>query len=212
MLSDFSNYTPNMKKYEYAGVDGFKTGYTSLAGYCFAGTVKRGDQRLISVVMGTSSEGQRFLVTKGLYDYGFQQFENKEIVKANYQFKDKKTLPVVKGKSEKVGIEVKDAIRLPIEPGQDKNYKPVLHLDKSLLNKDGKLQAPIKKGQKVGYITIDYTGHNKDLGYLYSPVKVPVVTSNNVEKANWFVLMFQGIGNFIGGIFSGAIDMIKGLF
>jgi serine-type D-Ala-D-Ala carboxypeptidase (penicillin-binding protein 5/6) len=228
MLSGFGQ---NMDRYKYPGVDGFKTGFTDLAGYCFTGTVKQGDRRLISVVMGatddkgnlltnaspllknnTSPEGQRFLVTKQLYDYGFQQFESKEIVKAGYQFKNQKNIPVVKGKSKQVGIEVKDAVQFPVKPGEEKNYKPVLHLDKSLLDKNGKLKAPIKKGQKVGYITIKYTGNGQDLGYLYSPVKVPVVTTASVDKANWFVLMFRAIGDFIGGIFSGAIDIVKGLF
>jgi D-alanyl-D-alanine carboxypeptidase (penicillin-binding protein 5/6) len=36
-------------------VDGIKTGHTSGAGYCLMASAKRGDQRLISVVMGSTS-------------------------------------------------------------------------------------------------------------------------------------------------------------
>lgn len=226
MLPNFSKYTQNMHKYEYDGVDGFKTGFTGNAGYCFTGTVQRGDQRLISVVMGATddsgnllttpgpngvNEGKRFLVTKQLFDYGFQQFASKEVVKAGYQFKNHKTLPVVKGKSDNVGIEVKDSVKFPVKAGDEKNYKPVLHLDKSLLNKDGELTAPIKKGQKVGYITVENKGNDK-LGYLYAPKQIPVVTTDAVQKANWFVLMFRGIGHFFGSIFSGIGHLITGLF
>ncbi|MGV3488555.1 MAG: D-alanyl-D-alanine carboxypeptidase family protein [Tuberibacillus sp.] len=202
----------NMREFKYPGVDGLKTGFTDAAGECFTGTVKQGDRRFISVVMGTASEQARFLETKKLYDYGFQQTENKKIVGAGYKFKDKKSIAVSKGKAKEVDIDVKETINIPVESGQAKNYKPVLHLDKSLLNKDGKLKAPIKKGQTVGYVTVDYIGKGQKPDYLYGQIKVPVVTTESVDKANWFVLTFRAIGGFIGGIFSGAIDMVKGWF
>ncbi|MCR8845159.1 D-alanyl-D-alanine carboxypeptidase [Paenibacillus sp. SC116] len=55
------------------GMDGLKTGFTDLAGYCFAGTAKQGDNRLISVVMGTEFEATRFEETKKLLMYGFDR-------------------------------------------------------------------------------------------------------------------------------------------
>ncbi|MHA7964038.1 D-alanyl-D-alanine carboxypeptidase family protein [Paenibacillus sp. CAU 1782] len=57
--------------YAYPGSDGLKTGYTPNAGYCFTGTVKQGEQRLISVVMGTDSKEARFAETAKLYQLGF---------------------------------------------------------------------------------------------------------------------------------------------
>ncbi|MGQ8875291.1 D-alanyl-D-alanine carboxypeptidase family protein [Paenibacillus sp. TSA_86.1] len=65
---------PEMHEYQvsFNGVDGLKTGYTEEAGYCFAGTVKRGDTRLISVVMDTPSKTARFSETGRLYAAVFQ--------------------------------------------------------------------------------------------------------------------------------------------
>jgi len=57
----------------FKGVDGLKTGYTSAAGYCFAGTAMQNDKRLISVVMGTESPEARFIETKKLFAYGFRK-------------------------------------------------------------------------------------------------------------------------------------------
>ncbi|GAB6927653.1 D-alanyl-D-alanine carboxypeptidase family protein [Paenibacillus sp. JCM 10914] len=57
----------------YDGNDGFKTGYTGSAGYCFTGTASRNGSRLITVVMGTSNPDQRFAETKKLMDYGFNR-------------------------------------------------------------------------------------------------------------------------------------------
>ena len=50
------------------GIDGLKTGYTEIAGYCFTGTAMIGDRRFISVVMGTDNLEDRFLETKILFE------------------------------------------------------------------------------------------------------------------------------------------------
>ncbi|KFN01909.1 D-alanyl-D-alanine carboxypeptidase [Bacillus clarus] len=54
------------------GMDGLKTGFTDSAGYCFTGTAKQGDKRIITVVMGTKSKTKRFTETHKLMSYGFQ--------------------------------------------------------------------------------------------------------------------------------------------
>lgn len=61
------------RTYEYPGNDGLKTGYTPEAGYCFTGTAKQNDKRLISVVMGASTPELRFAETKKLYQFGFKR-------------------------------------------------------------------------------------------------------------------------------------------
>ena len=56
----------------YQGADGLKTGTTTLAGYCFCGTAERGGVRLITVVLKSSSNTQRFTDAMNLLDYGFK--------------------------------------------------------------------------------------------------------------------------------------------
>lgn len=60
-------------KLTYPGTVGFKTGFTDEAGYCFTGMAVKGDKRLIAVVMGTSSNEQRFIEASNLFDYGFNE-------------------------------------------------------------------------------------------------------------------------------------------
>jgi len=55
---------------QYTGVDGFKTGYTDPAGYCFIGTAKQGGRRIISVTMGSTLES-RYPDSRALLNYGF---------------------------------------------------------------------------------------------------------------------------------------------
>lgn len=58
--------------YAYPGNDGFKTGFTDAAGYCFTGTTMRNGKRLITVVMGADTADSRFNETVKLLDYGFR--------------------------------------------------------------------------------------------------------------------------------------------
>ena len=58
----------------YEGIDGLKTGTHSGTRANFTGTAKRGDIRIISVTMGSSSSG-RFADTTILLDYGFAVME-----------------------------------------------------------------------------------------------------------------------------------------
>ncbi|WP_077298722.1 serine hydrolase [Virgibacillus pantothenticus] len=203
----------NFKKFYYEGVDGLKTGYTDLAGYTFTGTAKKGDRRLISVVMKTESEPKRFEQTARLLDYGFQKFEDTEIFPAGYQLEDKATLPVAKGKKDDVRISIAESVTLPIKPDEKDSYEIEYTIDKDKLNKDGELTAPVKKGEKIGTAQITYKGEN-DYGYITkdSNSTVDIVTDSAVEKSNWFMLTMSAIGDFFADLFHTVVDWIKGLF
>ncbi|WP_264448844.1 D-alanyl-D-alanine carboxypeptidase family protein [Bacillus cereus] len=62
----------NNKALYIEGIDGLKTGFTDSAGYCFTGTAKQGDNRIITVVMGTKGKTKRFTETNKLMSYAFQ--------------------------------------------------------------------------------------------------------------------------------------------
>ncbi|PKJ55767.1 D-alanyl-D-alanine carboxypeptidase family protein [Bacillus sp. SN10] len=61
----------NNKALYIEGIDGLKTGFTDSAGYCFTGTAKQGDTRIITVVMGTKGKTKRFTETNKLMTYAF---------------------------------------------------------------------------------------------------------------------------------------------
>lgn len=198
-----------LKQYYYEGVDGLKTGHTDLAGYTFTGTAKQKDRRLITVVMKTESEDERFKETAKLLDYGFNQFEVVELFKAGYQLQDTPSLPVIKGKEETVDIALKDGISIPIKKGTEDNFRIEYHLDEKVFNKDKELVAPIKKGDKVGTAELVFDG-GEDFGYILDEekkVSVDLVTTKDVEKKNWFLLMLGAIGQFFTNIFDKFMDL-----
>jgi D-alanyl-D-alanine carboxypeptidase (penicillin-binding protein 5/6) len=206
---------PNYQQFVYDGVDGLKTGSTDFAGYCFTGTAVKNDQRFITVVMNTSSQGERFIETRKILDYAFNNFAKEEIVSKDYQVKGYKSLPVIKGKEDQVKIQTKDSISLVLQGGEKENFQPVLTLDKDKLNEDGELTAPIKKGDKVGTLTIE-SKDEQAIQFLNAAgqksVTVDVVAASDVEKANWFVLMMRGIGGFFGDIWGSVSSTVKGWF
>ncbi len=57
----------------YIGCDGFKTGYTKLAGHCIVATAKRGNSRIIAVVLGAEKSSERFRVATNLLEIGFSE-------------------------------------------------------------------------------------------------------------------------------------------
>ncbi|WP_026568935.1 MULTISPECIES: serine hydrolase [Sediminibacillus] len=204
----------NFKQFGFEGVDGLKTGWTDLAGYCFTGTAERDGRRLISVVMKTESKEARFEETAKLLDYGFSKFENKEVFAEGYQKEDQKSLPVTKGKQDEVGIASSAAIQAPVKNGEEESYDVTLNVDEDKLNEDGELVAPLEKGEKVGTMELTYKGE-ADYGYITGEKQaqtVDVVTTAAVEKANWFSLSMSAVGNFFSNIFSSVSDTVKGWF
>ncbi|MGE7187299.1 D-alanyl-D-alanine carboxypeptidase family protein [Peribacillus sp. NPDC006672] len=198
--------------FEYKGVDGLKTGSTDFAGYGHTGTVIQNGQRYITVVMKSTNKNERFADSTKLMNYAYATFKKEKILPANYQVKGKETLSVVKGKEKSVKIQSEKAIELLVENGEKDNYKTDLVIDKNKLNDDGKLTAPIKKGEKLGYITVT-PKNGEDYGYINGdPVKVNVVAAESVEKANWFVLSMRAVGGFFGDVWSSVASTVKGWF
>ena len=199
-----------LKPFYYEGMDGLKTGNTELAGYTFTGTAERDDKRLIAVIMKTKNEEERFNETAKILDHGFDSFEETELFPAGYQLEGESTIPVDKGKESHVEVETKGALSFPIEKDTEENYEVAYHLDKELLNDDGALKAPIKKGDVIGEAEIVVDEEN-DFGYLLEDgekVTTELVATEDVDKKNWFSLMLSAIGRFFASLW----DKIIGLF
>lgn len=203
--------------YGYEGVDGLKTGTTDFAGFCFTGTAKRNEMRVITVVMnakdksGKGAYESRFIETKKMMEYAFNNFSMKEIYPDGYKVKGHESLPVINGKEKKVSIQSDSPIQVVVRNGEEKLYKPEFKVDKKALNKEGQLTAPIKKGEKVGVLEAKYQGEN-DYGYIGKPASANIVTADQVEKANWFVLAMRGMGSFFGDVWDSAAKTVKGWF
>jgi D-alanyl-D-alanine carboxypeptidase (penicillin-binding protein 5/6) len=188
--------------FDYPGVDGLKTGHTALGGFSFTATAKRNGMRLISIVMKTKSKEARFTETKKLLDYGFSNYTAKELYPAGYSIKDQPALPVYKGKSKTVKVVTQQPLVAAVKPGEENSFVPFYEVDKSLVNEDGQLAAPLTKGQIVGSMGVKYTGAD-NYGFIVNTGKnkVTLVTAEPVKKAGWFTLLIRSIGDFFANFF-----------
>ncbi|WP_175989306.1 D-alanyl-D-alanine carboxypeptidase family protein [Bacillus sp. Marseille-Q1617] len=190
----------------YEGADGLKTGTTPFAGSTFTGTAERDGVRYISVILdakdqyGQPSSAERFIQTGALLDYGFTQVQT-----AQFSLDDavkKKTLPVKDGKEFEVEMAVDKPLKVRIPKDEISNVNVRFNVDKGKLNKNGELQAPIEKGEKIGELVL--VNKKKDeyiLDELEKETKVDVYADSSVEKANWFVRSARNIGEFFGKLF-----------
>ncbi|MNO33767.1 D-alanyl-D-alanine carboxypeptidase DacA precursor [compost metagenome] len=190
----------NFKQFAYEGLDGLKTGHTASALYCFTGTAERNGMRLVSVVMGTDSEKARFVETRKVLDYGFNNFETKQIIAPKAAVADTETVTVKKAKNTEVPVVSDEAVSFVVPKGADTSTVEA----KVALTEEG-LVAPLKQGTKVGTVTYSYKvdGLNQTL-----EKTVNLITAEDADKANWFKLMMRAIGEFFSDLFNG----IKNLF
>ena len=149
-------------------VDGIKTGHTSSAGYCLMASGKRGDQRLVSVVMGSTSENQRAVDSQALLNWGFRFFETHRLYEANKQVAKQK---VWKGQAEEVLLGVAEPLLVSTPRGKYAQLKPTMDVPKTLV-------APIRKGQKIGTVKVTLDGK--------VVAQRPLVALNAVEEGGFF--------------------------
>ena len=81
-FNDIKQSNRNKLLWRDASVDGLKTGHTEDAGYCLVASAERDGMRIVSVVLGTSSEKARADGSQALLNYGFRFFETRLLYKA----------------------------------------------------------------------------------------------------------------------------------
>lgn len=123
-------------------VDGMKTGHTKAAGYCLISSAKRGDTRLISVILGATSENARAAESQKLLNYGFQFYESHLVYKAGQEINQ---LKVWKGKDNMLAATVANDLYITLPKGEYSRVKATVTSQQPLI-------APIEAGQEIGSI------------------------------------------------------------
>ena len=149
-------------------VDGMKTGHTEAAGYCLVASSNRGGRRLLSVLLGSTSEAARAQESQKLLNWGFQFFDSVKLHPANQSVK---AIEVWKGSDNEVKAGFKDDIVVTVPKGEADKLKAELLTQQPLL-------APVAQGQRVGTLRVSHDG--KLLG------EYPLVALEGVRVAGVF--------------------------
>ncbi len=127
-------------------VDGLKTGHTNDAGFCLVSSAKRGNMRLLSVVLNAPTDTARADDSERLLNYGFRFFETHELYKAG---KALTSIPLYKSNSNVISVGVLNNQFITIPSGQYQRLSISTKVPKFI-------EAPIKKGQPVGELIIQF--------------------------------------------------------
>jgi D-alanyl-D-alanine carboxypeptidase (penicillin-binding protein 5/6) len=170
-------YNRNPLIFSYDGADGLKTGYIIEVGFNMAATAKRGDTRFIVVTLGGTGGGsQRTKDTTRLLDWGFKNFQTASI--------DPGALPAPRawfGAQRTVSLvpATPNAVTLPQGKVSGLSQRVVA---------PAYVDAPVKKGQKLGQII--YSVGGADLR------SIDLVASADVPRGGFFRRVWDGIVKF----------------
>ncbi|WP_321348331.1 D-alanyl-D-alanine carboxypeptidase family protein [Halopseudomonas oceani] len=181
--NDIRQPNRNLMLWRDSTVDGLKTGHTDEAGFCLVASAKRDDMRLISVVMGTSSEQARAAETQKLLTWGFRFFETKTFYQPGQVLADER---VWKGAQDTVQLGLQDGLMLTLPKGQSDRLEASLTLNKPII-------APIQVGDVLGEVEVklgDEVVH-----------KAPLVALTAVDGAGFVGRLWDSIRLFFYGLF-----------
>jgi D-alanyl-D-alanine carboxypeptidase (penicillin-binding protein 5/6) len=156
-------------------VDGVKTGHTEAAGYCLVASSKRGERRLLSVLLGSTSEAARAQESQKLLNWGFQFFDT---LKLHAGGSEVKALDVYKGEQRVVKAGFRSDLFVTVPKGEAERLKADLLYEQPLL-------APVAQGQRVG--TLRLTLEGKPLGD-YALVALETVPVAGFFRRAWDTL------------------------
>ena len=192
LMTDFPEYVHyyTIKKYRYPGtpasndtnrntllfrdptVDGLKTGHTNAAGYCLVATAKRDfpnlqGRRLLSVVLGATSETARANESQKLLNWGYTAYEGVKLFDAG---KPVATPKVWKGKTAELKLGRSAPIIVAVPTGSAGQVKTEVARPEPLI-------APFKQGQAVATLKVKLGEQQL--------AEVPLVALEQVEEAGF---------------------------
>ncbi len=164
-------------------VDGVKTGYTKEAGYCLVASALRDGMRLITVVMGTTSDEARMRETQKLLKYGFRYFQTQKLYDANVMLKQSE---VWYGAVDTVKLGVTDLVYVTIPRGRYDDLKAETDIARVI-------EAPLEPGQELGALRVTLDDE--------VVFEAPLVALEAVAAAGFFKRLWHALYLFFSGLF-----------
>ena len=143
-FNDITQYNRNKLLWQDDSVDGIKTGHTESAGYCLATSALKDGMRLITVVLGTSSENARSDASQALLNYGFRFFETHRLYDAGTRLT---TSRVWKGASDSIALGLDKPLYVTIPRGQYKSLDASMSINNRII-------APVAADQALGTVQV----------------------------------------------------------
>ncbi|MDD3018090.1 MAG: D-alanyl-D-alanine carboxypeptidase [Comamonas sp.] len=139
----------NLLLFRDPSVDGLKTGHTNAAGYCLVATAQRempnvGGRRLLSIVLGASSENARANESQKLLNWGYTAYDGVKLFEAGQAMEE---APMWKGSQSTIKLGREAATVVTVPGGSSGKLSTRIERQEPLV-------APIAKGQQVGTLHV----------------------------------------------------------
>ena len=164
-------------------VDGIKTGYLALEKYSLASSILKNNRRILAVGSGFKTKASRSYESNKLLNYGLAKFDTIEIAKKNEIFTE---LDVWQGTKDKVDVYIDENVYKTIPKIESLRKKKYI---KAVVNYQGPILAPIKKGDILGELKVFYKDEvieKYDL-LAYEDVKKVNILSRLIRSINYLV-------------------------
>jgi D-alanyl-D-alanine carboxypeptidase (penicillin-binding protein 5/6) len=125
-------------------VDGLKTGFTESAGYGLVASARRGERRLVSVVLGAQSDSLRAAETQKLLNFGFQAYETRRLYRRGEAVASAR---VYKGTRDEASLGFERDIWLTLARERFAGLSAVLETRRPFV-------APLAAGEKAGIMKL----------------------------------------------------------
>ena len=163
-----------------AGADGLKTGHTEEAGYGFTGSADQGGRRLVMVMAGLTSSGQRIDQSVSFMNWGFRAWRARTVVAKG---RTVQTAEVQGGDAREVGLVAPKDLAVTVPGGAAGEMKMTVVYS-------GPLKAPIKAGDHVADLIVT-TGDT-------NPQSLPLVAAADVGPGGFFDRLWAGLRSLFG--------------
>ncbi len=172
---DYNRHLVNHNKFltQYDGCIGVKTGFTKATGRCLVTAVEKSDLRLICVTLNAPDDWNDH---RTLYDNSFSEYSPYKIKTAG---ETAMVAKVEKGSFDTINLVAKHDLYIPLKAGEESNITTTPSCFENL-------QAPVKKGDILGKLTVIINGNNCG--------EFPLVASEDVALKK--VLFKASSGNF----------------
>lgn len=159
-------------------VDGIKTGHTLGAGYVLVGSAAEDGNRVISVVLGATSEQARDRESLELLRYGLGQFRERRPVRAGQPVAD---AAVAHRDDERVELTTAEDASLTVLRGERVEMR---------VDAPAELEGPLPAGEEVGSVAL-VRGDQE-------VVRVPLVTASRVPAPDLLTRVATTLGDHLG--------------
>ena len=167
--------------YKNIGADGIKTGFLTVEKYSLASSIKHGDRRINSVASGFKTKNSRSRESTKILTWALRSFDTIQVAEKNKVISN---LDVWLGKKNKVEAIVPENVYMTIPKRKKKIIKAVIEYN-------APIEAPIKKGDKLGSLNIYVAKELKK--------KIDILAGEEIKKANIFLRLLKSFNFLVWG-------------